>query len=641
MGLHLHSERFHPTGNIDAQAARRAIGKPSLDQWNVVLRETLQNSWDARMRDEGPIGFSIDAWGATIEQRNVLMNEIFSVEPPHLGLRSALRSHDLGLLLISDVGTKGLGGPTRADVSSTERTDFVDFVRNVGRDRSKGYAGGTYGFGKAVLYDASYCSTIIAYSRTVAAGELVSRFMGVALGSAYSDGTAHRFTGRHWWGVEDGVTGAEPVTGQAADSLAGQIGISTIPEGMTGTAIMVIAPVTYEDEYLTQIMERLARAALWYAWPHMINVQGYKPSIDFQFRYEDAELPLPDVQSHSVLRHFVGAYLHANSVLTGTAHSGIYWPWETIDIRSERPNRRLGVLSYRRYQRLQHPLADEEIFGNVFSHVALMRQQRFVVQYLEVPADVGGAATSGVFIADPTLDSEFASAEPVAHDAWVPGYIQRERYQRNPVRQALQRIRAAFRPRLPSPPTDDSTTEFAGVARLSSMLGQLLIGQAGATDARIQGGEGEMGDTGNRGATAGGANTGRVGTRNGSGQRNPAYARIEIPARPRLVLTPEERIAAEFDLNVTRFPAGVRELYVRAEPRAVVDGSQLEPPDEAPAGAEMPTVLGWTNHLSEAWTPGATVTIRPEEAAQWSVRVSQPDDTAISVLLQVVEGPAQ
>src|SRR5258708_3199249 len=118
MSLHLHSERFHPTGNIDAQAARRAIGKPSLDQWNVVLRETLQNSWDARIKDEGPIGFSIDAWGATTKQRTVLMNDIFSVEPPHLDVRSALHSRDLGLLLISDVGTMGLGGPTRADVSS-------------------------------------------------------------------------------------------------------------------------------------------------------------------------------------------------------------------------------------------------------------------------------------------------------------------------------------------------------------------------------------------------------------------------------------------------------------------------------------------------------------------------------------------
>ena len=94
-------------------------------------------------------------------------------------------------------------------------------------------------------------------------------------------------------------------------------------------------------------------------------------------------------------------------------------------------------------------------------------------------------------------------------------------------------------------------------------------------------------------------------------------------------------------MNVTRFPAGIREVYVRAEPRAVVDGSQLEPPDEAPTGTESPTVLGWTNRESGAWAPGAVVAITPEEAAQWSVRVSQPDDTAISVLLQAVEGSAR
>jgi hypothetical protein len=641
MALYFYSERFQPSGNIDAQAARRAIGKPSLDQWRIFLRETLQNSWDARLRDEGPIGFSVDAWRAAVDQKAVLLEEVFRIIPPDSDLHYVLNSEDLGLLLISDIETRGLGGPTRADIASDERTDFVDFVRNVGRDKSKGYAGGTYGFGKAVLYDASACSTIIIYTRTRFRGELVSRFMGISLGSAYSDKHSCRFTGRHWWGLESDTTGAEPVTGATADSLAARIGITTIPEGATGTAILIIAPVAYEDEDLAQCVGRLAKAATWYAWPHMMEVPSRRRSIDFSFRYEGASLRMPDVSTHAVLRHFAGAYLNASSVLAGTAQPGIHWPWETIDVRSERPNRRLGVLSYRRYQHPGHSSAGDSPQEKVFSHVALMRNQRFVVQYFEIPADAGGAATAGVFIADPSVDKEFALAEPVAHDAWVPEYLQRERYQRNPVRQALQRIRAAFRPRLAEPSADESSTGFTGVARLSSMLGELLVGQAGGTDARVRSEDPKAGSSGRRGAGRGRAGAGRTGAGSGArpagGLGGGANARFEIASRPRMVLA-EGRIAVEFDLDVIRFPSGLQELYIRAEPIVVIDGSLLETPNEVPVGAERPRVLGWANRESGDWTPGPTVTIRPEEAAQWSVRVSQPDDTAISVILETVEG---
>jgi hypothetical protein len=635
MTLHLYSERFQPSGNIDAQAARRAIGKPSLDQWRVFLRETLQNSWDARIRDEGPIGFSADAWRATGRQRSVLIEEIFEATAPDSDLHYVLGSEDLGLLLISDIETRGLGGPTRADIASDERTDFVDFVRNVGRDQSKGYAGGTYGFGKAVLYDASACSTIIVYTRTKIRGEPVSRFMGIALGSAYSDKYSRRFTGRHWWGLESGTTGAEPVTGTTADSLATRLGITTIPEGSTGTAILIIAPVAYEEEDLAQCVGRLAKAATWYAWPHMLESQGHQPTIDFSFRYEGADLRLPDVSAHAVLRHFAGAYLNASSVLAGTAQTGIHRPWETVDIRSERPNRRLGVLSYRRYQRPSDSSLGESSYEKVFSHVALMRNQRFVVQYLEIPADAGGAATAGVFVADPALDEDFALAEPVAHDAWVAEYLRRERYQRNPVRQALQRIRAAFRPRLPQAPSDEGSTGFAGVTRVSSILGELLAGQADATDARVRLEERKAGSRGGEGVGRAAAGTG---VRLTDGFRGSANARIEIVSHPRLVLTEEKIIAAEFALDVIRFPPGIKELYIRAEPIVIIDGGLLESPSEAPAGAELPRILGWTNRESGKWIPGPTVTIRPYEATQWSVRVSQPDDTAISVLLETVKG---
>ena len=70
--LTLYSEPYQPIGNIDARAAKRAMGKSSLDPWTIFLRETLQNSWDAKLRDHGPISFRADAWWATVDQQRTL-----------------------------------------------------------------------------------------------------------------------------------------------------------------------------------------------------------------------------------------------------------------------------------------------------------------------------------------------------------------------------------------------------------------------------------------------------------------------------------------------------------------------------------------------------------------------------------------
>lgn len=130
--LSRHSERFAASGGIGARTTRRALGAHTLGFWELFLRETLQNSWDARQSEAGPIKFSVDAWNATLGQRAYLRDYLLVDPPPLLGLDVALEDPGLTLLAVSDTGTWGLSGPTRADLDPSSfpggRTDFVDLV---------------------------------------------------------------------------------------------------------------------------------------------------------------------------------------------------------------------------------------------------------------------------------------------------------------------------------------------------------------------------------------------------------------------------------------------------------------------------------------------------------------------------------
>ena len=121
-------------------------------------------------------------------------------------------------MLISDRGTVGLTGPTRADLPSGGRSDFIDLVFNMGQPRDMPGGGGTYGFGKTITYIVSEASTAILYTRTRVEAELESRLIGVAVGAQYADRSIASRAGtggERRWGVRVG-----PLTGADADDLA-------------------------------------------------------------------------------------------------------------------------------------------------------------------------------------------------------------------------------------------------------------------------------------------------------------------------------------------------------------------------------------------------------------------------------------
>src|SRR4051794_13449127 len=179
-----YSEIYSPTGGLAAEGVINQLGRPDIESLEVLVREAVQNCWDAKRSTVGGVRVEIgrnvlDEAGADACRRRLLVDP-----PPGLPLAGELVS-GMDILYFADFGTEGLGGPTRADQPGVRR-DFVDFVRNIGQPPDKDLGGGSFGYGKAAFYVASRARTIMIDTLCCdAEGRLVRRFIGCGLGENF------------------------------------------------------------------------------------------------------------------------------------------------------------------------------------------------------------------------------------------------------------------------------------------------------------------------------------------------------------------------------------------------------------------------------------------------------------------------
>lgn len=604
--LQLFSEPFGANGGIHGETTKSAIGRPALDPWDLFLRETLQNSWDARLDPAGPIGFAVDLVWMSSKQTEYLWDHVLTDTPPGMGFRDVREQEDIALLVVTDRGTRGLTGPTRADRSSSERTDFVDFIRNVGRGHGKQLGGGTYGLGKGVLTGSSSVSTILCYSRTTSQGRPVERFIAAGNGEDFeADGL--KYTGRHWWGLRCGVANGpsvEPLTGTDARRAAEKLGMPIMPANETGTSIAVLAPTSFHGETCEEIVDQIALAATYWAWPHLIG-DGESPTIRFSFSADGKPVAIQDPREDPVFSRYVEAYEIATRVdresrsitADGMRSSGSIW--------SQKPILRLGGLGVKRYVR------HTDLHPDIHSSVALMRNPRFVVSYMKVQPDPNGLSTAAVFIADEQSDAAFAKSEPVAHDDWQPQKLALEKGHANPVKIALDKIKASFKSGPASSDYSGASGTPRGVATLASRLGQLIDGLDG-TDSSIP--------------------DDRDGKDNRSkgGSASPKKLRHGQPVN--VSLTEESGvIVASFLFNV--WAPDNTNVVLTAEPVIVVDGGT----EEVDSGLRSSVrILRW-QILGVGTLFGQNAECRLSGKSEVTVSVSQPRDVALTVKIFVKE----
>ena len=416
------SQPYPPEGASAAEGIRNQLGRPELDLLTILVRESAQNSWDARLAEpSGPVDYGIDMWtvgpahaGAWRE----LLLEGAPVGTDSFPLRETLRRPSIRVLAVSDKGTRGLGGPTRADDAVGPERDFVSFVRNIGEPRDTALGGGTYGFGKGIFYLLSKSGTVLVHSRCrTAQGGHETRLIGCTLWKSYVATESRgdrRYTGRHWWGDNSGDV-VEPLVGQEAEATARRLGLAPFGPQETGTTVVVIDPNLDELEPAAAA-DYLAETITWHLWPKMISTGAEPPAMRFSVTCDGVRHPVPDPRETRPLNLFVAA------------HAAMSSP-EGMDLRCLKPKRHLGRLGL--VKRIMLPLTPTRASSmldieELVHHVCLMRPAELVVTYHagpKPPSENQGYA--GVFRADEAMDEIYARAEPPTHDAWHPQSLER------------------------------------------------------------------------------------------------------------------------------------------------------------------------------------------------------------------------
>lgn len=429
-------KQFGP-GDLDGVGAKRLLGTPHLERASVLVRETAQNSWDARGTSPS-IDFALNLRQLDSSTIQVLRERIFAGDAPKTGLRELLERDTVCALEVSDRGTVGLGGPIRNDlaVEQGKDTNFIDLVFNIGAPRDVHLGGGTYGFGKTITYLISSVGAILITSRCEGPRGVEQRLIGSAIGDGF-DMDGYRYTGRHWWGNairdEDRV---EPVIGALAEELVGLVFAKKFSAQDTGTSILILAPELGGDSS-EKDAQLLVDAVVWNLWPKLILDQDGRSRMNISVQLNGEERKLPDIGTHASLSGHADCLRAVRAAQAGgdLASLGLHYPVSVQEVRSESPRKLLGHIALTRY-----PMPRDAEDGSRW--VTLMRHQaELVVKYFErQPLDVGGFQWAGVFKPVAAVDDSFALAEPPAHDDWIPKAVQDKACRRD-VNVALDRIR--------------------------------------------------------------------------------------------------------------------------------------------------------------------------------------------------------
>lgn len=617
------------TGGLVGQGVENLLGRPRLAPLALVLRESVQNSWDARKRKgRAKLRFAIRVRDlSTAEEkafRRIFGQERAQEPPTTNGLEKELgKKQPIRVLELADFGTTGLSGQTRPDQPSKEGTSrFVNFMFDFGRAHEESGDGGTYGFGRSSLYAAGRASLILVDSLSDDSGESERRLMACRIGPSFEVssgwGARGRYSGRHFWGRESGPV-PQPLVGREAEKVSEQLGLpSRTAAAQSGTTVLIPWPVAEFDD-----AAEIERMLLYHLWPKMVSAPGRSP-VDFTIEVNGKKHPVRDPGATEEYRLFVRAL--------ELARSGQPGPGVEV-ISTLRPIHRTGYLGVAEgIVRVPPPLTrtesedddDAGVPSTALNRVALMRPSELVVRYLPVNGtERVGQSWAGVFICEdePLVRTAFALSEPPAHDDWVSDRLKdrTKRYIVKKTRESLipDGVRRALGVAVAGPRGDvPDGPSLAGVSARFSATFLSGDGQGAANASDSGSGAGAVG-RGNAAAGSGGA---------GGRQRR---ARVSQPELLRL----DARAGVTLAVFGVRVLGSARErVRLRALPAIHAEGEL----DVVLASLEAPVVSDWRGGVGR----GEECVVEIPDGAQQDVEIEVVfrGDYGLTLDCVVVEG---
>lgn len=487
-------------GDMDGTGGDRLLGRTDLSALEVLIRETAQNSWDARVDGRAT------RYGANLRRVDFRLrsdiDRLLSEGDQASGKHRVPRAENLHVLEVFDRGTSGLDGPI--DLSPTrenEPCNFQDLILKIGVPRDDGKGGGTYGFGKTAAYAFSGQGTVVFWTRCRnPAGTLEHRFIVSAFHESYVT-AGKQFTGRHWWGAgeEDLVA---PLTGDIAQAYGERFFARHFERDETGTSLLILDPrITaardgeFDQPDLGQLRHgdaaaleaRFAaearRAIRLHLWPKLVVEPGHEfPPMAIELRVHDRDVDL--VTENQGALDLWGAGLNAIRLRARGEPGQVLAPSGLpVDVREVRRNgKTIGYLAVvKRMRALEAPLDEDDLDpardAESVQRIALMRDQAEMVVTTDDWSDHAASPVFdwvAVFKSARDWDRTFADAEPPAHDMWVSnaggetGLV---------IRAMRNRVRAILRDIFAIPevaPVNAPEASRGGVAAVARMFGMLL-----------------------------------------------------------------------------------------------------------------------------------------------------------------------
>jgi hypothetical protein len=509
-------------GDMVADAFLKILtqGDSKVSEPELLVRETAQNSWDARRVELGEstrMKFRIVSLDGNSKVRTGVERFFADAEPFAQGrtteeglevlreLWNSITSSNSSLLYVQDEGTHGLGGPTDAQtvVPNGIVDRYVRFLLNIGQANDHSGAGGSYGMGRSVFWRASSCQTVVVYSRFIQEGEMRSRIVGLSIGKKFSREKNH--TGRHWWSTQpDG----EPVEGPEADELALELGFEVYDGSRTGTTVMVVAPRVPKGT--RDLAEALARSIELHLWPKY-SISDERPageSMIFEVKESDETVEVRSAArlAYTPLGSFITAFKvsrNAQDSRENPYSSELRHPFRAPLKRVEKLGRltivksaKNGMIPIGAAESIIGEVDDdgdglaaavEHRIANLENTIALMRTPELVVGYVGVPYSDDSFALSGVFKASENANEWFRKSESATHTEWsskVPTGDADGRHTKRVVNAFDDRLKLQFDAWFPkSSPVSEGgrldVGEFAG--RFGRLLDRLIAGR-GARD---------------------------------------------------------------------------------------------------------------------------------------------------------------